>query len=298
MSPLPNMRLMRFTVMRVTKHGNLGLYADLVFAFLTIYYLYAYVHSLLLWQGRTALGLGTLSATLLVAVLVHSLKALRLYLILLDYALPLPAFLKLYGDTALVNLLLPYKGGELYRGLRVGRSTGSLVQGYVSVLFDRFLDTLALVTVVIGFSFFTGGRLPLICAAFVIFAFSVVALYWLFPSLHQFWRHYLLFSKSSEKALQALRLCQLCHKAYQGVHKVVQGRFVLLYLVSMAAWLTEVGGLLALGGGLQGADLGRYLTAILWGQPIGENYAYVLLCFILLALLAAGSRSAKGGRNG
>lgn len=296
--PSENIRQMKFTVMPRNRRKLLDFCADLFFACATIYCLSLYLRGILTWQGIYSLSLGSLVVTLIVVALVHSLKGLRFYLIMLDYSFPLPVFLNLYAETALVNLLLPYKAGEIYRGLRAGRAAESFLQGYASVLFDRFVDTLALVTVIIGFSFLAGTGIPATCAFFAAFAFFIAALYWFFPSLDRFWQHYLLFNRSSENTLRALYICQLCHRAYDRVYTVVRGRFVLLYLMSVTAWFIEIGGLLVLGGKSSGSGLEGYLSAVLLGHPVSENSAYILLCFFMLTLLAIYSRCGKGGRNG
>ena len=90
-----------------------------------------------------------------VAVFVHAIKALRLYIVLFGNKFSFRKYLGQYIKTAAVNLLLPFKCGEIYRGLCIGELIGTYAEGYIIVIFDRFVDTLALITMVIlaGFLF-------------------------------------------------------------------------------------------------------------------------------------------------
>ena len=48
-------------------------------------------------------------------VLVHFAKMLRLYLVLMEHELSFGRFVILYMKTTLINLIIPFKLGEIYR---------------------------------------------------------------------------------------------------------------------------------------------------------------------------------------
>ena len=92
-------------------------------------------------------GLWRLPVILILFLLVHVAKAMRLYLIVIDEKIPFRRFLFLYSATTLVNLLIPYKLGEFFRIFVFIKATGDKKIGFLSVLLDRFFDTVALVLI-------------------------------------------------------------------------------------------------------------------------------------------------------
>ena len=77
-------------------------------------------------------------------ILVHLFKMIRLYLVLMEHKIPFGRFVLLYFRTTLVNLIIPFKLGELYRIEEVWRLTGIWQVGVLSVVVDRYFDILAL----------------------------------------------------------------------------------------------------------------------------------------------------------
>lgn len=111
---------------------------------------------------------------------VHALKMMRFYLVLLEQKISVKEFLFLYIKTTFINLLIPFKLGEVYRIFCVVRFTKCLQIGILSVVLDRFFDTFILLLFLIpydlvilhGLTWMTG--ILLVFLLFVIFALSNV----------------------------------------------------------------------------------------------------------------------------
>ena len=116
-------------------------------------------------------GLWRLPVILILFLLVHVAKAMRLYLIVIDEKIPFRRFLFLYSATTLVNLLIPYKLGEFFRIFVFIKATGDKKIGFLSVLLDRFFDTVALVLILLPYELLSNGTVSsstLLLAAFVV----------------------------------------------------------------------------------------------------------------------------------
>ena len=70
-------------------------------------------------------------------ILVHLAKMLRLYLVLMEHKIRLGRFILLYLKTTLVNLIIPFKLGELYRIFCISRETKHWQVGVLSILVNR-----------------------------------------------------------------------------------------------------------------------------------------------------------------
>ncbi|MBR1691906.1 MAG: flippase-like domain-containing protein, partial [Lachnospiraceae bacterium] len=91
-----------------------------------------------------------ISAVIVLFVLVHLTKMLRLYLVLMEHKIDSKRFVLLYLGTTFVNLIVPYKLGELYRIYKIKKETRHWQVGILSVVIDRFFDILALFFVLLA----------------------------------------------------------------------------------------------------------------------------------------------------
>lgn len=232
-------------------------------------------------------------------VLVHGIKAFRLYLELLDRKLPVGLFLRQYCKITPVSMILPLKAGDLFRCYCYGYYIGDWMYGIAVILLDRFVDTAALITVLILFVLPLGNAMPAVSFVLLAVLFALSFIYFALPGLCQYWNRYLIQGRGSKRKLVALTVLARLQAAYRDIHRVVQGKFLLSYMLSVAAWLIEIGGL-ALSASILRADLGRAMSAYLLGAMWGGKTDYLsgiiligtvsLLLFYLVTLLFVGRK--------
>ena len=221
-------------------------------------------------------------------ILVHGIKVFRLYLELLDRKLPFGLFLRQYCKITPVSMILPLKAGDLFRCYCYGYYIGDWMYGIAVILLDRFVDTAALMTVLVLFVLPLGNAMPAVSFVLLAVLFALSFIYFALPGLCQYWNRYLIAGRGSTRKLFALTVLARLEAAYRDIHRVVQGKFLLSYMLSVAAWLIEIGGL-ALTVSLLRADLGAAMSAYLFGAMWGGKIAYlsgiILFGTVLLLLL-------------
>ena len=94
---------------------------------------------------------------LVLFVLIHCIKAMRLYLILLEHQIPLQRFIGLYVKTTFVNITIPFKAGELFRVYCISDEVHNTQVGWLSVIIDRFFDTSVLLVFLVPYEAFTNA---------------------------------------------------------------------------------------------------------------------------------------------
>jgi hypothetical protein len=248
-----------------------------------------------LWGKQTDLGFGIaeIGRVMAIAVGVHFFKAMRLYIILFGYKFSMSDFLYVYMKTALVNLLLPFKTGEIYRGYSLRQLTGSYWTGYMVAVFDRFMDTIALVTIVLGFAIGNRVQIAFVYMVLLLFLAIVIFLYCIWRSTYHFWNDFLIFKRKSKRTIQALKLLHLGNEAFERFQGIIKGRFGLTYILSVIAWLIEIYG-------QKTTDLEGYLSSILSGTFNEYNFRYILFCFVLFlagSLIFSIIRTGKGKKH-
>ncbi len=233
-------------------------------------------------------GLLTLPAVFILFVIVHCAKLTRLYLILIDEKIPFKRFLFLYCLTTLVNLIIPFKLGEFFRILVFCLATKSFRIGFLSVLLDRFFDTVALVLILLPFELLRGrvvSSSTLLLAVFVIVAvFAYVA----FPSFYTYLNRYMIMNRTSSGAMGSLKLLELARSGYEYVKRLIHGRYALLTIFSFVAWLLECGILYllaALHGISDKTDISAYIQSIVSGEHtvLMDGYVNFGICCMALA---------------
>ena len=174
-------------------------------------------------------------------IVVHAIKAFRLYLALYGMEITVSSYLKTYCKVTPVSVILPYKVGEIFRMYCYGRQIKSLFRGTIIVLFDRFMDTLALVTMIFVIRIFNGGDAPKLAYLLIMFLGILFVIYFVFPGIYDCWKKFLLSTKATENKMTMLRIITTMGKIHQEISSVAKGRGFILYVLSMVAWSAELG---------------------------------------------------------
>ncbi len=176
-------------------------------------------------------------------VVVHLAKMMRLYLILLEQKIEFKRFVLTYLKTTFVNLLIPFKLGEVYRIFCFSRETKVFQIGLFSVAVDRFFDTVALLVLLIPYEVVITGEVTWVTGALTILAVLAVFIFVVFPGIYTYLNRYIIMHKTSGRSMAALRGLEVAKTWYDYVRNLIAGRYALIILLSCAAWIVEVGAL-------------------------------------------------------
>lgn len=172
---------------------------------------------------------------------VHTAKMLRLYLVLMERRIAFRRFILLYLKTTFVNLVIPFKLGEIFRVYCISRETGKFQTGLLSVLTDRFFDTAVLLLFLLPVQVFVTGRI--FGAAVVLLAVVLLLLmaYLEFQPVYTYLNRYIILNKKSSRSLMVLKGLEYVRDWYEDARELVTGRSPLIFLFSCAGWLWEIG---------------------------------------------------------
>lgn len=236
-------------------------------------------------------------------VAVHIFKMMRLYLVLMEHKIGFGKFVLLYLKTTLVNLIIPFKLGELYRIFCISKATKHWQVGVLSILVDRFFDTLALCVILLPVDIYVFGEASVITWVFLVLMAVVVACYLSVLPTYRYLNRYIIKEKSSPRAMTALKALDVMKIWYDFTQNLISGRFALILLFSFGGWFCEISVLQLLGAWLQGhtngqtplfgiGDFNSYIQAIF---GMGESFILkpysicsiaVLFVFTLIAFVA------------
>ncbi|MBD5544046.1 MAG: hypothetical protein HDR01_07395 [Lachnospiraceae bacterium] len=179
---------------------------------------------------------------------VHAAKMIRLYLVLMEHKIGFSRFLLLYLKTTFVNLLIPFKAGEIYRIFAIGRESGVWQVGILSVLIDRFFDIAALLLVLLPLDVIFYGDISFITWIFLAIIVIIACIYLSIEPTYQYLNKYIIKEKNSGRSMAVLKGLDVVNNWYEFTKNLVQGRFALIFLASFAGWVFEILALKALAG--------------------------------------------------
>lgn len=234
-------------------------------------------------ESILSIGRWDILQIVLCVCIVVTFKAVRMYIVLFEDITNKKQYLIKYMLTTLVNILIPFKLGEIYRGFSYSRITGSYAKGYVAVIFDRFMDTLALDTVSIPIFMYSCLFMPPIYVILTIFIIMAVTFYLLFPSFYLFWNHVLILRRNTKNTLRGLKLLEIIKNAMKDVFRMVKGKFVVLLLLSLFAWIAELYATFLYSHHFNADEISVYLLDIIKGNAGGFNILYFCICTFLFA---------------
>ncbi len=228
----------------------------------------------------------TLLVMAVTVIIVHSVKAGRLYLSLYGSDMDFHTHLKIYCKVIPVSVIFPLKLGEFFRMYCYGRQLENVLKGTVIILLDRVMDTTALVTMLLLVRMFSGGHMTLLAYILIIFLAMMLIAYCVFPGIYRFWKKHILRAPATEKGLAALKMLEMLSAVYLEIEGVVRGKGIILYFMSLVAWGVEIGSVILLneipgGGGLDGVITGYLMSALGGGQSV-ELARFVFASIVLL----------------
>ena len=229
-------------------------------------------------------------AITITVLLVHFLKAIRLYFALYGANITFRNYLKIYCKVTPVSILLPFKLGELFRMYCYGIQTGNMLKGVITVILDRFMDTIALVTMIIAVWAVYGGVVMPLVYVLIVFIAVVMILFVVFPGVYRYWNKYFLRANATVRKMRAIKLLDRMNRVYKEISNVTKGRGIILFVLSLLAWGVEIGSVAMLHGMYEDRSdvdvvISEYLSSALSSSQSLELKQFIFISVILMIFI-------------
>lgn len=221
-------------------------------------------------------------------LVIHTIKMFRMYLVLLEHRVDFKKFIFAYLRTTLVNLIIPFKLGEIYRMVVYSRMTKNAGIGIAGTLVDRFFDTSALVLILIPLHVLYPDKISGVSVFLAVFVILTVFVYLIFMPAYSYLNRYIIINRDSKNSMAVLRFLEVLRSAYDYIKRLVSGRYALIILMSFAAWVLE-GGLLFLIAWITGVDFNAgvfsdYITSIMSTARNALQEKYTVFSIVIIAI--------------
>lgn len=256
-----------------------------VLSLTTIIFVCNYVNINKLFHAQTLFSIIILVGTVL---LVHAIKACRLYVALYGVNISLKTYLKTYCKVTPVSIILPYKLGELFRIYCYGYEMNDFLRSVVTIMLDRFMDTAALLTMFFALSFFHKSSITYLFILLLLFLVFLLLLFFIFPGIYAFWKKYFLLAKATENKIWGLKTLEILNTLYKEIEKVIKGRGIIMYFLSLIAWGIEIGNIIIVSKLIvaQGvtASIAQYLNSAMNEKSSAELSQFIFVSLMVLIL--------------
>ncbi len=172
-------------------------------------------------------------------LVIHTIKLFRMYLVLLERRIPFHKFVFAYCRTTLVNLIIPFKLGEVYRMAVFSRILGNAGMGIAGVIVDRFFDTMALVIILLPLHILDSSRISVVSVFLVVFVVFVIFIYMTFPSAYRYLNRYIIVHRGAGFSMTVLKWLEVMNSGYEHIRQLIKGRYALLIIMSFGSWVIE-----------------------------------------------------------
>lgn len=230
---------------------------------------------------------GILVLLFAIIFLIHGIKFLRLYFIILEEKMIIPDVLRLYVKTTFVNILLPFKIGELFKMYCIGYKTRNYHKGVSVVLIEKFFDAIMVLSSV-ALCLLLGGTVVwnVLIAVLIIFMIIFILFYFFFGQTYEYMNRFFMSKSSGKKSLNSLRALEWVNDFHKSLQKMLRGRQLVVFLLTFLSWAMEFAFVSLVQNGLEiNMDFGSFVSYVS-GAFVGDQGAiiqyYVYMCILIL----------------
>lgn len=209
-----------------------------------------------------------------IVLLVHGIKIVRMYFIFAGEDISFGEHMKQYCKCVPVSMILPYKAGDLFKIYCYGNKLDNYFKSTVIVLLDRFVDISALLTISLLIRVMQPYRLTKIECLLILFLTFTVICYQGFSEIYQYWNRLLIRTGKRKRDLIFLEWLDLLEGVYAEISGVCKMRFMILYVLSLAAWAAEIAGLFLCGMFME-KNAAEQISVYLYASLVGGNQLFL-----------------------
>lgn len=178
-------------------------------------------------------------ATLFVfVVLAHIFKMIRLYLVFLDYKLPITDFVLTYIRGTAFSIITPFKLGELYKWRLFAKEINSGTKSFILIVIDRFFDTMILAILLLPY--IVNGPGTVVSILSIVVVVGLIIAYLIFDESYKYLNNFLVFNSKSDRGVRALDKLEKLNDTYKYIDNIIFGKKTLMIVTSLVAWGFEV----------------------------------------------------------
>ncbi len=167
----------------------------------------------------------------------HALRMFRLFILLMENRMRFSELFNLYVKATLINNILPFKIGEIYKFLLFGNKLNDMYKGFLLVWIDRFFD--ALVMSILAIFLIIKGNFSNVMIVIFLFVVLSIIIFKNFENTFNYFNKLLLTQSKSKNGIFYLKVIDQFKKIYNDSRELIRGRSMVLLFTSAIILISE-----------------------------------------------------------
>ncbi len=227
----------------------------------------------------------TLFISIIFIIIIHFLKFIKTYFILLEEKLSIYKMINIYLKTTFTTILLPFKLGELFKIYSYGREMKNYIKGFILILVDKLFDAIIICAILIGYSLFSSTKFSVLGCLLLIFILLFFIIYITFPNTYNYLNKFFLRNTQNKHNLFILKVLEILNDLYLKVKEMINGRSLILFILSFIYWLFEMIFVLFVTGTSNIKNIIDYINDSFLGITNSTFNIYIYACVIVFSIL-------------
>lgn len=189
--------------------------------------------------GMLSFSIMELLTLILICIVIHFFKFIRIYFILLEEKISLKKMLKIYIKTSFVSTILPFKIGETFKMYSYGHEIKNYPKGIFAVLIDKFFDALVLCAILIPYGLIKEGKVYGLAGIMLLFILAILIIFIAFEGTYYYLNKFFIINGKTKKSIYALDVIEKIKKIYISAKEMIRGRQLILLALTVVSWIIE-----------------------------------------------------------
>lgn len=239
-----------------------------------------------------------------ICVVIHILKFVRIYFLLLEEKISFKRMLTIYIKTAFVSIVLPFKIGEVFKVYSYGEEINNYSKGIIAIIIDKLFDAIVLCAVLIPYELTNGGQISVLALIMLIFIVVMLIIYLAFEGTYYYLNKFFVANGRSKKSIYALSAIEKLKNVYKNSKDMLKGRVLILLGLTILSWFMEIIFLFVISSfmniNLAMGDVANYINDAFLGVNNVLFSKYVFICsivFLVVMVLIYFKKYIAGGKK-
>lgn len=217
----------------------------------------------------------------------HLVRIFRLYAILVQNRSGFKQFIRIYLVTSWVNLIIPFKLGEIFRVSEFTKFSDSLKKSIVSIWIERFLDSIILCITILSVFILNKGSiqfLPLVLIVGLFISFSLF-FFFEFPYTYKYLNTFLIKRVTTKKGIYLLKVVEFFKNIHENAKLLIRGKASILLFMTILIWMLELISIAVLFGSVNLNSILEKLVLLLNNVFLVQNIFGAISTYNILSII-------------
>jgi hypothetical protein len=148
--------------------------------------------------------------------------------------------MSIYAITSALNIIIPFKLGELVRFFIIGHYLKDFKITFLSIMTERLLDSI-LILVVLFISWLQYGFVYPIMIGMTAFVIVGITMYIVIPEINTSLKRYLILKKGTFFDAKFLKILDTTNKLYEKELIIIHEKIYQISFLTIVAWICDIG---------------------------------------------------------